>query len=500
MTEALKAALVRIRGAVCSISGTGFLAADCHIVTCAHVVAQALGCAESQTEPPAGEVSLDFPHSAPQTLQAGRVIGWRLVRPDQPEGTGGAEDIAVLELSGPPPPGCRPARLINASDLWGHGFRSFGFPTGADSGGWTLGVCRDSLAGGWVQIEDTKETGYRVAPGCSGGPVWDEQASGVIGMVVAADRQATVKAAFIIPAAILGQARPELAQQAIPPCPYRGLIAFREQDAPYFFGRKVFVQQLVEAVHGRSFVAVLGASGSGESSVVFAGLVPCLRSEEGWVIASFRPGDHPFRALASSGAPAAGARHERDRPAAGEPEAGAGAGAARADDLRGHGPSRAEGACCGALLAHRRPVRRAVYAVFRACRAPEVSRRAARCRVCAPSGASDLFHLVLTMRVDFDGHALSYCPFADVLQDADLQLGPMAEQELREAIEKPAYELGVAFEEGLVERILEAVRGQPGRMPLLQFALTVLWAGQVGGYLTHETSDRIGGVERALAG
>ncbi|MER3405919.1 MAG: hypothetical protein C4289_12795, partial [Chloroflexota bacterium] len=106
-----------------------------------------------------------------------------------------------------------------------------------------------------------------------------------------------MKAAFIIPAAILGQARPELAQQAIPPCPYRGLIAFREQDAPYFFGRKVFVQQLVEAVHGRSFVAVLGASGSGESSVVFAGLVPCLRSEEGWVIASFRPGDHPFRAL-----------------------------------------------------------------------------------------------------------------------------------------------------------------------------------------------------------
>jgi hypothetical protein len=67
VTAALKEALVRVRGTSDSVSGTGFLASGHHVVTCAHIVAQALGCTESQAESPSGEVWLDFPHIAPQT-------------------------------------------------------------------------------------------------------------------------------------------------------------------------------------------------------------------------------------------------------------------------------------------------------------------------------------------------------------------------------------------------------------------------------------------------
>src|SRR6266566_964963 len=86
----------------------------------------------------------------------------------------------------------------------------------------------------------------------------------------------------------------------IPPCPYRGLSAFREQDAPFFFGRTTFTEQLVEDVRQKPLSAVIGPSGSGKSSVVFAGLLTQLRLERNWLIVSFRPGNQPFRALAAT--------------------------------------------------------------------------------------------------------------------------------------------------------------------------------------------------------
>src|ERR1700693_4359113 len=69
-------------------------------------------------------------------------------------------------------------------------------------------------------------------------------------------------------------------------CPYRGLLHFREEDASFFFGREGAISQLANAVERRSFIAVAGASGSGKSSVIRAGLVPRLRSDrsEAWEI------------------------------------------------------------------------------------------------------------------------------------------------------------------------------------------------------------------------
>jgi len=134
-----------------------------------------------------------------------------------------------------------------------------------------------------------------VEPGFSGAAVWDDALDGVAGMVVAAEAQTGARAAFIIPTDVLVAAWPFLGEQTIGRCPYRGLFAFREEDASLFFGRDTVVQTLVDAVRANPFVGLLGASGSGKSSVVFAGMVPRLRAEGNWVIASFRPGAHPYR-------------------------------------------------------------------------------------------------------------------------------------------------------------------------------------------------------------
>ena len=91
--------------------------------------------------------------------------------------------------------------------------------------------------------------------------------------------------------------------------PYRGLLPFREQDAGLFFGRKRFVDELVEKVRQRTatnVVAVIGRSGSGKSSIVYAGLFPALRREQGvgggsvWQILDLRPHDEPLHQLAAA--------------------------------------------------------------------------------------------------------------------------------------------------------------------------------------------------------
>jgi hypothetical protein len=290
----LKPCIVRIRRTNGEVVGAGFLVGEKHILTCAHVVAEALGIAQDQANPPEESVQLDFPLLAPGKNLTGRVVMWRPPRPD------GRGDIAGLQLDTLPPPEATPAHLVAAENLWRHSFRAFGFPRSNEGGTWASGTLLDRQAAGWVQIEDVKETGYRVQPGFSGTPFWDDALEGVVGMVVAAEARPEIKAAFTIPTDVLLASWPEMDQLAPLPCPYQGLHAFQQQHASYFFGREKFIDKLTEAVHQRPLVAVVGPSGSGKSSVVFAGLLPRLRREGNWVIVSCRPGREPFQELATS--------------------------------------------------------------------------------------------------------------------------------------------------------------------------------------------------------
>lgn len=201
MRALFEPSVTRIQTADGRAVGGGLLVSECLVLTCAHVVAATLGQSEEIEGMLQGTVRLDFPLVAPGCACQAKVVHWY-----------SQSDVAVLELDGLLPPEVQPVHLIAADDLWEHHFRAFGFPAGHEDGVWASGVLRGSTAAGWVQIEDVKETGYRVEPGFSGAPVWDEALGGVVGIVVAAERQAETKAAFVIPTQALLAAWPTLAQ------------------------------------------------------------------------------------------------------------------------------------------------------------------------------------------------------------------------------------------------------------------------------------------------
>jgi WD40 repeat protein len=498
MMDQLKASLVRILSKDNTIAGVGFLVSETRVLTCAHVVAQALNVPLETPKAPDVEVRLDFPLLTPGETFAARTVLWRPASPDTSSEHADTEDVAVLELTTDPPHRSKIARLAASDDLWGHAFRSFGFPSSYDNGVWASGVLRDAQAGGWVQIEGVTDIGYFVTPGFSGSPVWDAQLDGVVGMVVGAERRPEVRAAFMIPTGALFKAWPDLNRQRIS-CPYRGLSAFREQDAPFFFGRGAFTDRLVKAVHKKSLAAVIGPSGSGKSSVVFAGLLPQLRHEEGWLISSFRPGPAPFQALAATLLSVlAPEKSEVDRLV----DISKLADALRQGSLTlqsiGERILEKDGTAAQLLL-----IVDQFEELYTLC--PSESERQQFLDVLLapigtpPGGANARLRLALTLRADFVAHALTHRPFADALQDADVKLGPMTREELQEAIEGPATQLRVGIEDGLTERILDAVQEAPGNLPLLEFALTQLWPNQSNGHLTHAAYDKIGGVGEALA-
>ena len=488
MIRSLESAIVRIRMADGRVVGAGFLVAEKQVLTCAHVVVQALGLTGDIPAAPQAEVHLDFPLVAPGCILTARVIHWQL-----------ESDVAGLELDGEPPAVVRPVRLVTADDLWNHAFRAFGFPAGYDNGVWTSGRMLGREATGWVQIEDVKEPGYWVQPGFSGTPVWDEQLNGVAGMAVAAEGRPEIKAAFMLPAGLLIETWPVLGMWAIPPCPYRGLLAFNEQDAPLFFGREVFTERLIEAVKHQSLVAVIGPSGSGKSSVVFAGLLPCLRHQGRWIIAHFRPGSRPFHALAATLLPLLEPQtSEVDRLVE----------TRKLAKVLGHADISIYEVIERILQKSPDNSRFLLVAdqfeeLYTLCSSLQVRHRFLDGLLEAVRAWYDKRELsftpVLTLRTDFLGQALTYRPFADAFQDHNLVLGPMTRPELRRAIENPAGKLGIAFEAGLVERILDDVGGEPGNLPLLEFALTMLWERQASGQLPHAGYEVIGRVEGALA-
>jgi WD40 repeat protein/energy-coupling factor transporter ATP-binding protein EcfA2 len=276
-------------------------------------------------------------------------------------------------------------------------------------------------------------------------------------------------------------------------CPYRGLFAFREEDAPFFYGRDAFTQMLVEAVQKQSLVAVIGPSGSGKSSVVFAGLIPQLRSERTWLIEAFRPGDRPFRNLAAKLVPLLETQmSETDQLL----EINKLATALRQGDLRLRDAiARILEKNSGERLLLVADQFEELYTLCRDAR----ERLLFLDNLLEASEHTPNFTLVLTLRADFLGQALSYRPFGDALQYADLKLSPMNREELQAAVEQPAAMLGVTIESGLTERILDAVSTQPGDLPLLEFALNQLWAKQRDAQLTHAAYEEIGGVEAALS-
>jgi len=283
-------------------------------------------------------------------------------------------------------------------------------------------------------------------------------------------------------------------------CPYRGLAAFREQDAPFFFGRERFVEQLVKSLESPPQMGVIiGQSGSGKSSLAHAGLIPRLRARGNWLITHFRPGAEPLLALSAALIPML------------EPDL-------REVDQLVESKKLAKAFKQGGLSLHQLVERilakhpegqrmllfiDQLEELYLLPQEEEAARllidELLRALEIAKNKRSSAFVLLLTLRADFMSQALAFRPFADLLQESALMLGPMTREEMRAAIEKPAEKQGASFEGGLVERILSEVGEELGNLPLVEFALTLLWETAEAGTLTHAGYEHIGQVGGALA-
>jgi WD40 repeat protein len=294
----------------------------------------------------------------------------------------------------------------------------------------------------------------------------------------------------------------DTAGEPIPPCPYPGLAYFGPQDADLFFGRDAAIARLEEAVGRQSLTALVGASGSGKSSVVLAGLAPRLYAAGRRRFAHFRIGteldSNPFLALSRALVPlyvdsqSDTNRLSETRQLATRLQAGE----LTLQDVFADCRSRDKGTRilliadqfeeAFTLVEDEAILHRFIDVLLAGFPDP------------APGSSPDIC-LILTLRADFYGRALRHRPLADALQGHVENLGPMNRQELQAAIRLPAESVNVSFEPGLVETLVDDVESKPGSLPLLQFALREMWGRQEQRKIAHKGYDDIGGVEGALA-
>ena len=476
--------VARIQDRSGRVVGAGFLIAPDLVATCAHVVSAALGGDYENTTAPQGVVFLDFPvageHGRATELTTARVRNW------SPAVADGSGDIAVLTLGtgGPRPVTVPPMRRVERP--WGHEFRALGFPAGMADGVWASGEFRDRQGSGWVQVHGTSN-GQPVEAGFSGTPVWDVAARAVDGMLVAADADRAVDTAYLIPIDQVLGVDPDLL-----PNPYRGLESFGEEHAEFFHGREEDVARLLDAVHRRPVVAVLGQSGTGKSSLVRAGLLPRLRAA-GARIAQLRPlpnlpGGYSA-AIALTRLLMAEASWPEQRRHAAELTA-----------RLTHDPGVLRWLANALAVAPGRPAPVLFLDQFEelASEDPVAARELLDPLVSiAGLGTTPPLRVVLTLRWEAFG-ALDTA--AAELDGATVSLAPMNRTQLRAAIVNPTERApGLYFEPGLVERILDDAGTDPGQLPHVESLLAQLWEQRDGGYVTAAAYEWLGGVSGAVA-
>ncbi|AKG20359.1 nSTAND1 domain-containing NTPase [Calothrix sp. 336/3] len=285
-------------------------------------------------------------------------------------------------------------------------------------------------------------------------------------------------------------------------CPYRGLryFDFTQEDAQYFYGRQALTDQLLEKVRVSNFLAVLGASGSGKSSVVRAGLLYQLQQgkrlsgSDTWQIKIFQPGEHPLQSLARAFVSVGLSDIER------------------ASQLQKAEALIAGGGFSQLITVVDTP--RVVLLVdqfeevFTLCTDRKERQQFFDCLLTGLQRCGDKLCLVLTMRADFFGKCAEYGELAAKIQDNLLTVTPMSRSELRQAITAPAKQVELALESELVEQIISDVADSPGFLPLLQYTLTELWGqrtpqpplvrGASKDTLTLAAYTRLGGVKGTL--
>ncbi|MEH2315419.1 MAG: caspase family protein [Nostoc sp.] len=252
--------------------------------------------------------------------------------------------------------------------------------------------------------------------------------------------------------------------------PYRGLYAFESEQAQYFCGREEAVRTLISRLVESRFLAVIGYSGSGKSSLVKAGLLPQLKGDRlpgssEWAIASFTPREHPLGKLVDILA----RQQQQNKP--------------------------------HLLFIDQ------FEEIFTLCQDDEERKTFIRLIAQEVKKAEVETRIILTIRGDFLNRCADYREIITLINNippTSFIITPMSFAELEEAIEKPAKLHGVTFERGLVSQISADVVNRPGVLPILQYALKELWRVCIEEpespepLLTRKGYEEIGGVKGAL--
>ncbi|MEH1942832.1 MAG: pentapeptide repeat-containing protein, partial [Nostoc sp.] len=279
-------------------------------------------------------------------------------------------------------------------------------------------------------------------------------------------------------------------------CPYKGLLYFdcTEADANLFYGRTALTDELLEKVRSGNFLAVLGASGSGKSSVVRAGLLYQLQlgrrlsGSDTWQLKIFRPGINPLQNLALAFVESELSDIERASQLA------------KAEELI------AKGAVGLGQLITASQTQRVVLVVdqfeeaFTQCQDITKRQQFFECVLGALQRDDNKLCLIITMRADFFGRCLEqeYGGLAKKIQEHLVTVTPMNREELKTAIIKPAQQVNLAVEPELVSQMIADVENSPGSLPLLQYTLTELWQQRTEERLTLTTYSKLGGVRGTL--
>jgi hypothetical protein len=296
-------------------------------------------------------------------------------------------------------------------------------------------------------------------------------------------------------------------------CPYRGLDAFREEDAAFFFGRgsaddpESPVGQLVRKIRDYPFAMVVGRSGSGKSSLVYAGLLPALRRvrDRFWNVLTLRPGPEPLRALTA----AFNSRSEGETAAEYADRISRGA-----DQLRSGDPEllshmireqldRSEGRSDRLLLHVDQWEELYAQAPPSSIDKDRAERHAADVNhfidlLLGPSQSAPL-SVVATVRADFYNALISHQKMRALLPMQQVLLGAMSRTEIESTIIEPAKMVGLVFDPPqLVSRILDDAGEDVGMLPLLQYALQEIWTLREGNAMTADSYARSGGVREAM--